>query len=169
MLENFWKANYQAAVTIEDAEQGSVGVTAQIEGLIGEAPTLQVFARYITHGAPQDQDFASKVRPYTDYNNPNETVKYPAFSSLVSSDSATPDPKFLTLLYPDYKFKDKIFEMDALTDLSDDPTDVFALIGRKERDLSTPEDITYAGGWPGAQRLTNWKALGEKTLYPETD
>ena len=41
--------------------------------------------------------------------------------------------------------------MDALTDLSDDPTDVFALIGRKERDLSTPEDITYAGGWPSTK------------------
>ena len=58
-VREFWKENYQAAVTIEDAEQGSVGVTAQIEGLIGEAPTLQVFARYITHGAPEGQDFAS--------------------------------------------------------------------------------------------------------------
>jgi len=66
-VRDYWKKHYTTAIRIEEA-----GTQAGAEGLkqlLGEEPNLQTFAKYITHGAPTDKEWGSKVMNYMFYSN----------------------------------------------------------------------------------------------------
>ncbi len=64
-VREFWELNHEKAVRIETSTGKNLGkVLDQVAILIDDNVTLDTFAKYITHGAPENAAFADKVLPY---------------------------------------------------------------------------------------------------------
>jgi hypothetical protein len=98
-VRKFWKDTYAAVAALEDQVKKTSVVDKTLESLLGEKPSLQLFAKYITHGAPSDLDFAKKVNSYFYFDSPNQIKIRPAFMLNCYPTNQTR----LTLVIPDYQ------------------------------------------------------------------
>jgi len=100
----FWKDNHKTAVRIESGSTTTDNtVLAQLETLLGERVTLDLFAKYITHGAPKSAEFRKKIYHYTHrgvWDVTNQIRRPPIVSATL--DNIDKGEAFLTLVFPDY-------------------------------------------------------------------
>ena len=93
----FWHDNFNAAATIEGAQE--TPELKALEGYIGQID-LQTFANHITHGSDND-DLKTKIVPYTKFLSAPTLL--PPLVGKIQID------KLLTMCLPSYGFRDKSY------------------------------------------------------------
>ena len=107
-VRTYWKTHYPNARSIEEAETLDSGLLGSLESYLGEKPTLQVFAKYITHGAPKDKQWAQKVYPHDSsvWVNPTDRLASGPIVTWVASPITSSNSQVsnnITMIYPNVK------------------------------------------------------------------
>lgn len=145
-VRKFWKDNYTAAAAIEDVRRPAAVGTKALKDLLGEDITLQLFAKYVTHGAPSGTDaWRSKVKNYFYYEDPSTPKIRPAFMSNCYIDNTTK----ITLFVPEYLSRPNAYRQDEYAEMAD-PGKLLILKQMYNNEKNNPlgDDLSYQGGFP---------------------
>lgn len=178
-VREYWKTHYSEALQLEGATI-TTGTGASIAELIGETPSLQVFARYITHGAPDTLSIKSKINSYKSTWNKNYTVpRYTPFATTVPNtvSNTKGNEYFISLAFPDI-YVSKVcptLEFPIPTGPTADSvgSELFNYYGNNTVTFGPNANVppivnnnilaSYAENWPEGQ-LANTNVLGRKYI-----
>ncbi len=186
-VKDYWQAHYATAVQLESAATPSGGL-AQVSELIGAEPNVQLFAKYITHGPPDDFVSKWKVKSIKEIHERNYAVRYPLFTT--SMWTAAPGTKLWgsTLVIPKLETQDLCpghIKGDGgvttiLADKGNDEDHRGGLLfrgftgntpGGSELQKSGQWELSYGQNWPSSKISTQGytlKALGRKYVIPNS-
>ena len=161
-VRQFWKDKYIAAAAIEDVRRPVAPGAKALKDLLGEDITLQLFAKYVTHGAPSGPDaWRSKVKNYFYYESPSTPKIRPAFMSNCYIDNTTK----ITLFVPEYVNRPNAYRQDEYAAMSD-PGKLLILkqMYNNEQNNSLGSDFSYQGGFPEGSMISAKAFNAENTL-----
>ena len=138
-VRDYWKKHYPLAAQLE--KPPSTPQNVALKELLGAEPSLQTFAKIISHGL-EGKTFSSKIKSIQNYNDPNFVVPEPAFAT-----TGPLNKDFITAVFPKYIPLKEPRDLKGLTAIAVGETDpgVLVLIGRRKPDS---DDITYLGNFP---------------------
>jgi len=153
-VRDYWKKHYPLAAQLE--KPPSTPQNVALKELLGAEPSLQTFAKIISHGL-EGKTFSSKIKSIQNYNDPNFVVPEPAFATTGPSNKV-----LITAVFPKYIPLKEPRDLKTLTDFALGQTDpgVLVLIGRRKPDS---DDITYLGNFPRI-KTTGFRAAGTTFL-----
>jgi hypothetical protein len=164
-VRKFWKDNYQAAAAIEESDGPQGSLSKNFKGLFGENPTLQLFAKHITHGGPKGNAISAKIKNYFYYSSASTKKTRPAFMlNVYAMDSGAKTTK-ISLYVPKYVSNDEAFNHKAISDNPPKGLEVIKQIYDVSKANPVDNSMSYLGDFPQG-KANGFFAFTSNNLLP---